>query len=132
MGGRLRVPSCVGDTNRRPDILLISENAKQMGVVELTVPSEERIEISGELKRTMYATLVEMGRQNGWTVRVRAVEVGCRGFPVASVPTLLKDLGYKGSQRKKLLSKIGNSAELANQSIWRWSHVKEWGTGKKS
>ena len=129
--GRLKVPSYVMETNLRPDILLISEATKQMGVIELTVPSEERIEISGELKKTKYATLEEGGRQRGWKVRVWAVEVGCRGFPAASMTTLLKNMGYKGSQRKALLRKISSAAELASQSIWKWSHFKEWGRGKK-
>ena len=129
--GRLKVPSYVMETNLRPDILLISEATKQMGVIELTVPSEERIEISGELKKTKYAILEEEGRQRGWKVRVWAVEVGCRGFPAASMTTLLKNMGYKGSQRKALLRKISSAAELASQSIWKWSHFKEWGRGKK-
>ena len=130
LGKRLKVPLCMGITNLRPDILLISEKEKQMGIIELTVPSEERIEISGELKKTKYETLVEMGRQKGWNIRMWAVEVGCRGFPAASMATLLKDLGYTGGQRKRLLSKIGSAAEIASHSIWKWSHIKEWGSKK--
>ena len=111
--------------------MLISDYTRQMGVIELTVPSEERIELSGELKRTKYAPLLEEGRQNGWKVRVWAVEVGCRGFPAASMASLLKELGFKGSQRGKLLRKMGQIAESASHSIWRWSHFKEWGRGKE-
>ena len=130
--GRLRVPAYVTKTNLRPDILLISDNTKQMGVIELTVPSEERIELSGELKRTKYAPLLEEGRQNGWKVRVWAVEVGCKGFPAASMASLLKDLGFKGSQRGKLLKKMGQTAESASHSIWRWSHFQEWGRERET
>ena len=38
-------PSHVYITNLRPDIIFVSNNSKQMGIVELTVPCEERIEI---------------------------------------------------------------------------------------
>ena len=48
---RLKVPDWIVQTNHRPDILIISEKTKQMGAIELTVPSEERVEASGELKR---------------------------------------------------------------------------------
>lgn len=34
-----------------------------MGIDELTVPSEERIQVAGELKRTKYAGLKEEGRK---------------------------------------------------------------------
>ena len=130
LGKRLKVPTYVTETNLRPDMLLISETTKQMGIIELTVPSEERVEISGELKRTKYATIEEGGKQNGWRVRVWAVEVGCRGFPAASMAALLKDMGFKGSQRKTLLRQIGKAAEVASHSIWKWSHYREWGSGK--
>ena len=46
------MPEEVAITNLRPDMLLISDSSKKMGIVELTVPGEERIEVSGELKRT--------------------------------------------------------------------------------
>ena len=42
----LKVPRQVAETNLRPDILLVSDSSRKMGVVELTVPSEERIELS--------------------------------------------------------------------------------------
>ena len=51
----------MAETNLRPDILLVSDSSRKMGVVELTVPSEERIELSGELKRTKYRILQEDG-----------------------------------------------------------------------
>ena len=123
---QLKVPHWISETNLRPDILLISERSKQMGVIELTVPSEERIEVSGELKRTKYEAIAEAGRQKGWKVRVWTAEVGCRGFPAASVAILLRDLGYQGSEKRVLLRKIGEAAERASNSVWRWSHFKVW------
>ena len=93
----------------------------------MTVPSEDRIEVSGELKRLKYEQIVQEGRQNGWKVRVWAVEVGCRGFPAMSMSTLMKDLGYKGGERKKAIERIGKVAEEASQSLWKASHFKKWG-----
>ena len=49
--GRLKIPSEITVTHLRPDMILISKDTKQLGIIELTVPIEDRIEISGEKKR---------------------------------------------------------------------------------
>lgn len=123
----LKVPKQVAETNLRPDILLISDSSRKMGVVELTVPSEERIELSGELKKTKYSILQEDGKKNKWDVQVWAVEVGCRGFPASSLASFLKEIGVQGGERKRMLNRMGEAAERASRSVWRWSHFKEWG-----
>ena len=64
--------SSVAITNQRPDMILMSEMTKRVGLIELTVPNEERIEVSGKLKRAKYAPLQE-GKANGWNVHVWAV-----------------------------------------------------------
>ena len=125
--GGLRLPIAVSTSNLRPDIIIVSGRTKQMGIVELTVPTEERIEVAGELKRSKYEQLVIEGMQKGWRVRCWAVEVGCRGFPAVSMSTFLKDIGYSGGQRKRVIEKISNIAENASKSLWRASHYKEWG-----
>ena len=52
-----------------------------MGVVELTVPIEDRVEVSGEMKKAKYAVLQQEGKKNGLGVQILAMEVGCIGFP---------------------------------------------------
>ena len=121
LDGKLRVPERVAETNLRPDMILLSQSSRRMGIVELTVPSEERIEVSGELKREKYAKIEAEGRLRGWAVRTWTVEVGCRGFPAASMATFLKDLGIGGSERKRALRRIGETAEGCSKTIWRWS-----------
>ena len=44
-----------------------------------------------------------------------------------SMSTLMKDLGYKGGERKKAIERIGKVAEEASQSLWKASHFKKWG-----
>ena len=122
LGGNLKFPRQVAITNQRPDMILMSEATKRIGLIELTVPSEERIEVSGELKRAKYAPLQEEGKANGWNVRVWAVEVGCKGFPAASMASFLKDIGIAGGERTRLLKKIGEEAENSSRMIWNWSN----------
>ena len=45
---------------------------------------------------------------------------------------LLRDLGYTGREMKYLLRKIGEVADEASRTIWRWSAIKEWGKDKTS
>ena len=111
-------------TDLRPDITIMSEQTKEMVLIELTVPTEERIEISGELKRAKYECIITEGKKNGWRMRCWAVEIGCRGFPALSMSRLLKDLGYVGQERRKKLEKLGNIAEEASRKLWKASHFK--------
>ena len=110
-------------TNLRPDITITSEETKQLILIELTVPTEERIEISGELKKNKYTPILEEGKQKGWGVSVWAVEVGCRGFPARSMSTLLKALGHGGKERKQAMKRLGEKAEEASRAIWGWSNI---------
>ena len=87
LDGRIKVPEEVAMTNLRPDILLVSKNTKQLGIIELTVPSEDRIEVSGEIKKLKYEAIAQEGRSNGWRIRMWSLEVGCKGFPAVSVST---------------------------------------------
>ena len=127
LDGKLRVPGNIMETELRPDMLLISDSTKRMGVVELTVPSEDRIEVSGELKRSKYAIIQQEGKRQGWRVQVWAVEVGCRGFPAASMASFLKDIGVTGGDRKRKLRKIAETTERASKWLWNCSRFKEWG-----
>jgi hypothetical protein len=68
--GKLQIPAYVTETSLRPDLLLISDNTKQLGIVELKVPNEDRIEISSELKRANYQVIAETGKQKGWRVSI--------------------------------------------------------------
>jgi hypothetical protein len=56
---QLRFPQEIAVTNLRPDIVLWSSCTKQVILVELTVPWEERVEESFERKRAKYQDLVD-------------------------------------------------------------------------
>ena len=127
----LKIPREICHTNLRPDLIIVSRKSKQMGIVELTVPNEDRIEVSGEIKRLKYEPIVQEGRRNGWRVKVWAVEVGCRGFPAVSMSSFFKDIGYRGSEKTRAIGRLSKAAEEASHSLWRASHFKQW-CGKTS
>ena len=74
--GGLKIPIGVTTTNLKPAIIVESEKTKQMGIIELKVPIEDRIEVSGEIKKEKYQRIVNEGKQNGWRVTCWAVEIG--------------------------------------------------------
>ena len=80
-----------------------------------------------KLKRQSKKAIAVEGRQRGWRVRIWAVEVGCRGFPSTSMASFIKEIGYKGKDGKRALEEIGQAAEMASHSIWKWSQIKNWG-----
>ena len=51
---RLKIPIEIADTRLRPDMIIVSKKTRQLGIIELTVPTEERIEVSAEGKRLKY------------------------------------------------------------------------------
>ncbi|KAJ8004371.1 hypothetical protein DPEC_G00158500 [Dallia pectoralis] len=55
LGKQLKFPGTAATTSLRPDMLLISETSKQIILLELTVPWEDRIEEANERKRAKYA-----------------------------------------------------------------------------
>ena len=46
----------------------MSRVTKQIGILELTVPNEDRIEVSRELKRMCYEQIAQEGRLKGCRV----------------------------------------------------------------
>ena len=115
--GQLKVPTDVTITSPRPDLTLISRSTRQFGIIELTMPTEDRVEISGELKKIKYEKIAQEARLNKWKVKIWAVEVGCRGFLANSMLTLLKDIGYQGGQKKKTIENISKTAEQASMAL---------------
>ena len=71
--------------------------------MELTVPYEDRIEVSRELKKRKYQELVDAGESKGSKVTLWSVEMGYRGFPVVSLGNYLRDIGFSGADRTKHL-----------------------------
>lgn len=108
----------IEDTNQRADTVIISDSTKQIAMVELTVPTEDRIEVSTELKKARYAELEETCRRRGWRTNLWAVEVGCSGLPASSMSIFLKELGFLGRWKKTILRKLGEEAKAATRHLW--------------
>ncbi|TWW64138.1 hypothetical protein D4764_03G0011460 [Takifugu flavidus] len=74
LGRQLKFPEHISTTSLRPDMVLTSESTKQVVLVELTVPWEDRLEEANERKRAKYANLVIECQNKGWKARCEPVE----------------------------------------------------------
>lgn len=115
---QLKFPEEIAHTSLRPDIVLWSKGIKQVVLIELTVPWEERMEEAQERKLKKYQDLVLKSQQNGWKAWNLPVEVGCRGFAGQSLWRTLGILGIEGLARKRLVANVTKQAETASRWIW--------------
>ena len=122
---RLKFPSEIAETTLRPDIVIWSKKTKQVVLVELTVPWEERMEEAHERKKAKYQPLLEDCQDRGWRTWNLPVEVGCRGFVGQSLWRCLGTLGIKGKSRGTATSGIGEEAEAASRWIW-YKRDEQW------
>ncbi|KAJ7995782.1 hypothetical protein DPEC_G00248160 [Dallia pectoralis] len=113
LGRQLKFPEKIAVTSLRPDIVLWSQTTRQVALIELTVPWEERIEEAHERKLGKYHSLISESQQGGWRAWNLPVEVGCKGFPGQSLWRALGMLGVKGATRKNLVNIIAKQAETA-------------------
>ncbi|KAK7930435.1 hypothetical protein WMY93_006830 [Mugilogobius chulae] len=118
LGKQLKFPESIAETTLRPDMVLLSETTRQVLLLELTVPWEDRIEEAFERKRAKYRELVDQCRSQGWQARCNPIEVGCRGFAGQSLVRTLKLLGVRGLQAKKAIKNITDAAEKASRWLW--------------
>ena len=115
--------SPIKETGKRPDIVLQSEMAKQIIMIELTVPAESRMEEQHIYKTEKYQDLIQEVKKSGYSAKVQAVEVGARGLVGTSLYDLFKKVGIHGSRRTRALKEIAETAEKA--SSWLWSKRNE-------
>ncbi|XP_073696141.1 uncharacterized protein [Garra rufa] len=118
LGKQLKFPETVAITTLRPDIVLTSEASKQVIILELTVPWEDRMEEANERKRAKYSQLMEGCRNNGWRAICQPVEVGCRGFVGQSLCRAYKMLGITGASQRRAIKLATDAAEVASRWLW--------------
>ena len=111
-------PDIIRKSGMRPDIVLNSQSTKQLIMIELTVPYENRMEVAQTYKTKKYADLAKNLRREGYQVQVLAAEVGARGFVGESAYSLLKQLSIAGKEKTRVLKAMAEAAERCSSWIW--------------
>ncbi|KAK0145224.1 hypothetical protein N1851_015879 [Merluccius polli] len=127
LGQQMAVPSHIVSTRLRPDLLFWSDREKAVFLVELTIPWEDRVEEANELKRAKYTEIAEEAAQRGWSVRLRPIEIGARGFVARSAISLLSELGIRGRSLRQVVSSMSLAAERASEWLWVRRSSTSWG-----
>lgn len=112
LGRQLRFPDIITATTLRLDMVLVSTVSKQVVVLELTVPWEDRMEKAQESKRAKYAKCW----RNRWKACCESTEVGCSDFAGNYLHRLLGLLGIFRMQR--VIKNILEAAEKASRWLW--------------
>ena len=124
-----RFPQHIVRSTLRPDIVLVSESTKNIVIMELTVPWEDRLGEAHERKRTKYEQLIIDCRAQGWKAKCMPIEVGSRGFVGHSLHKALSALGITGVERSRAIKNTTEAAEKASR--WLWIQRGEpWGQAK--
>ena len=80
-------------TTKKPDLVIWSEELKEVHLVELTVPHEDNISSAHERKENRYEALVGECEEAGWKAMHFPVEVGCRGYIATSITKWMRVAG---------------------------------------
>lgn len=99
MKTRMQFSTEEASTNKRLDVVIWSPSSRQVIIVELTVPWEERMEDAYERKMGKYQELVADCQERGWRVWCFPVEVGTRGFVGQSLWRALRVIGVIGLEK---------------------------------
>ena len=123
---RLNFPEVIVETRLRPDAVLWSVRTKQVVMIELTVPWEDRLEEAHERKLQKYQELKQECANKGWKVWCFPIEVGCRGFVSRSTWSALGALGIKGRKRTATVRKLEEAAETSSRWVFAKSRDTTW------
>lgn len=104
LGRQLKFPDHFMATSLRPDMVLSSVSLKQLLLMELTIPWDDRMEEANEQKRSKYQELVEQCRIRGWKACSDLIEVGCTGFAGRSLCKVYTRLGITGAARRRAIN----------------------------
>ncbi len=99
---QLKFPNHIVTTTLRPDVVLLSESTKQVVLLELTVPWEDRLEEAFERKLAKYEGLVsELSDKLDGEQGVSQSRSGSRGFAGPIPVQSLQSVRHRWSEEEK-------------------------------
>ena len=107
-------------------IVLWSSSSRRVLLFELTCPAEEGIDVANIRKSARYEVLRMAIVDAGWSVEVRPIEVGARGFVARSVPRLLRDLGLSSREVSTLCRTLATVVARCSYTIYLAYSSAEW------
>ena len=122
-------PKIISSKGLRPDIVLFSKENSKIILVELTIPFESRLEQSHVYKTSKYEDLKRELEKEGYSVTVKAVEIGARGFVAGTLYQFLGQIGINRCNRSKSMKRLTEITENCSMWIWNKRNV-QWNISK--
>ena len=119
-------PPEIAATLQRPDIVIFSRALRQVILIELTVPLEDRVCLAHERKRNRYLPLLSLCQSNGWNATHFPVEVGSRGFVAYSLMRCLTQQGFPPYWAKKVRNEASKVSLRCSYLIYLRRNIRVW------
>ena len=136
-GSAYAFPLNVALTEKRPDLVLVSEQARIIVLLEHTAPAERNVRKASDRKQHRYANLVTDCEKGGYETFLFTVEVGVLGFIADSLRIALTAIGGKGlwkglrEEMESLGLRCSYAIYLQHKSLawqpWRLYVPEKWG-----
>ena len=119
-------PHHIAQTSLRPDIIIYSNDARQIILLELTVPAEDNIVQRHLDKENKYAKLLDDISMNQWRGQVYGIEIGSRGYVAKSLGYALRKLGLTQSAIRNVIKDASLICLRSSYSIYLSRKNETW------
>ena len=127
------IPPDVAMTAQKPDLVIIDQNAKEVKLVELTVPWDTSTNMAAALKRKTerYEDLAAEINGNGFKCSNIPLEIGTRGVVNTRNKAVLTQLCHavKVTKVSAVIKNCSKLALLGSYSIWNARYSMDWSGG---
>ena len=106
--------------------VLWSISTRRVFLLVLRCPAEDGIDIAAMTKAARYQVLHDAIQEAGWSVGVKPIEVGARGFVARSLPRLLRELGLSNREVSTFCRSLAAVVARCSYSIYLASSSREW------
>lgn len=127
------IPSDVAMTAQKPDLVIVNRKAKEVKLVELTVPWDTSTNMEAALKRKTerYQDLTTVIQGNGFKCHNIPLEIGTRGVVNSRNRTVLTQLchGLKVNKVSCVIKNCSKLALLGSYTLWNARYSSDWSGG---
>jgi len=115
-------------TEQRPDMIFVNRRDRKVIIAELTVPMENRLQVSTQLKTDKHSSLVKNLTRYGWDTKFFAVEVSTRGFINSSLSDFLQFINFGKGNSRSLKHTLSVESLECSRRIFNNRKKKFWGS----
>ena len=130
MKGISTIPTDIFVTSQKPDLCLVNSEAKEIILMELTVPFESNINSAHTRKSTRYELLINDLQTCGYEVKFYPIEIGSRGLisrdNVTSLKSLLSVKYERSKEFKDILKNLSKISIIASYCIFYSKFEVSW------